>query len=465
MLARWWEPVSSSQKKFNSDVSEYLVRPFWPLEAFESHSENLIVQRVSFGGSDWLLCSLFPCSGDMDQHKRFAIPLDVPLPLVAIKVPKPWGQEIWHSGVEKRGVSLVRLPECPDSTGIPDHNGGATVDVPLPLVELALGVAQDEPRSSVVLLKELDPFDVPYYGELYTEIHTKKSEIYIVTGLGQNTCSDGVGWVKLGLAAAASQNGASAMASDLGEFEAVRSKVDAALLESGYSFEGQVRLGLEGIARLIAAKEELASQEDRIAEHDAWIRASAWFQKHALGLGDVVRVPTHTPHALQPGVRVVEFQTPDYERLILSSNQKVMTQSHWDVSAGISLISDDQAVVDKAIERFSGHEATGVASSAGCEHLVEFDGLHVVRVTLPALSDSNDSSKSLKVAASGVGQVGPFACYVVSGQPQIQGAKSGFTLESGRAYLLLERDVVMLSGVQDAMVVLGSSSPITFRSA
>jgi hypothetical protein len=85
--------------------------------------------------------------------------------LVPVSVPKPWGQEIWHSGVEKRATSRVALltPR------------GLSVEVPLPYVEIALEIARPERQSALVLLKELDPFDVPYYGELYTEIHLQKS--------------------------------------------------------------------------------------------------------------------------------------------------------------------------------------------------------------------------------------------------------------------------------------------------
>jgi hypothetical protein len=41
------------------------------------------------------------------------------------------------------------------------------------------------------------------------------------------------------------------------------------------------------------------------------------------------------PHALQHGVRVVEFQTPVYERKILSFGQRVLTQGHWDTEEAV----------------------------------------------------------------------------------------------------------------------------------
>src|SRR5690606_35807905 len=57
-----------------------------------------------------------------------------------------------------------------------------------------------------------------------------------------------------------------------------------------------------------------------------------------LAVGDVVTVPRLVPHALQHGVRVVEFQTPVYERKILSFGQKVLTQEHWDTVEALTLV-------------------------------------------------------------------------------------------------------------------------------
>ena len=52
-----------------------------------------------------------------------------------------------------------------------------------------------------------------------------------------------------------------------------------------------------------------------------------------------MKVPCHTPHALQHGVRTVEFQTPVYERKILSFAQKVLTQDHWDTEEAVALMA------------------------------------------------------------------------------------------------------------------------------
>ena len=33
--------------------------------------------------------------------------LNAPIPLQPIAIPKPWGQEIWYTGIEQRGVAEV----------------------------------------------------------------------------------------------------------------------------------------------------------------------------------------------------------------------------------------------------------------------------------------------------------------------------------------------------------------------
>ena len=40
-------------------------------------------------------------------------------------------------------------------------------------------------------------------------------------------------------------------------------------------------------------------------------------------------------HSLQHGIKVIEFQTPHYERLIVMFTQKVLTQNHWDTEEAL----------------------------------------------------------------------------------------------------------------------------------
>ena len=67
---------------------------------------------------------------------------------------KPWGREIWYSGIEARGESRVRQG-----------------DLAAPLSDY-LGVAG---LTEVILLKELDAAN----GDLYLEVHELKREVYV----------------------------------------------------------------------------------------------------------------------------------------------------------------------------------------------------------------------------------------------------------------------------------------------
>ncbi|MCY3811399.1 MAG: hypothetical protein OXH15_06360 [Gammaproteobacteria bacterium] len=71
-------------------------------------------------------------------------------------VRKPWGREVWYSGVEERGESRV-------------HHGGERI----PLSRFLATQGRGRP---VTLLKTLHP-DA---GNLYVEVHERKHEVYIV---------------------------------------------------------------------------------------------------------------------------------------------------------------------------------------------------------------------------------------------------------------------------------------------
>ena len=92
-----------------------------------------------------------------------------------------------------------------------------------------------------------------------------------------------------------------------------------------------------------------------------------------LRVGDVVRVPTWTPHSLMHGVRVVEFQTPTYERYIISFAQQVLTQDHWDSAHAIANMQVDTPAAEVLEE-----------VRAGVERIARFDDFNVWRVDLDA---------------------------------------------------------------------------------
>jgi hypothetical protein len=107
---------------------------------------------------------------------------------------------------------------------------------------------------------------------------------------------------------------------------------------------------------------------DPAVELEARSAYEAFTDVRALQPSDVVVVPTWTPHSLQHGVRVVEFQSPTYERYIIAFAQKVLTQNHWDSEyaiANMSLDTPAEPVFEPLGERF--------------ERIARFDQFNVCR--------------------------------------------------------------------------------------
>jgi hypothetical protein len=111
----------------------------------------------------------------------------------------------------------------------------------------------------------------------------------------------------------------------------------------------------------------------------------------ALRVGDVLAVPLCTPHALQHGVRTVEFQTPVYERKILSFAQKVLTQDHWDTEAALQLaemhtpedvpfpvLHCGEGVQVEQIVTFDDFSVQRIHLAPGAEYVVSLGGDHAV---------------------------------------------------------------------------------------
>ena len=86
--------------------------------------------------------------------------LSAPLLLQTVSISKPWGREIWYTGIEERGVSRV-------TDGL--------FSAPLSWV---LSVAPEHLVANcerqINLLKILDPLAEEVYGDLYFELHEEK---------------------------------------------------------------------------------------------------------------------------------------------------------------------------------------------------------------------------------------------------------------------------------------------------
>jgi hypothetical protein len=172
-------------------------------------------------------------------------------------------------------------------------------------------------RQPIVLLKILDPKPEPLAGELYFEVHADKREVYVVTDVDTGAWPDGIGRIRFGM----NQTRRAEFADD----EAFRH----AFLESIERYEA-VRQSIDHGEPGLQAAEQVAREQ-----------AAAFTDYRALQTGDVVAVPAWVPHSLQHGVQVVEFQTPVFERYIISFAQQVTTQDHWDSAEAISRMNLD----------------------------------------------------------------------------------------------------------------------------
>lgn len=204
-----------------------------------------------------------------------AIQSGLPAPLIPVSVPKPWGAEVWYSGIEARGESRV------------GNDAGAE-----PLSAFLGAHGRTDPP---VLLKRL----VPQAGHLYLEVHRTKHEVYVVDRVDAALWPGGRGELLCG-----TDQDLRAAHGDAGLRSAVR---DAALAaERGDA-------GVESVERFMT--------------------------RHSVAPGDSIVVPPGVPHSLRRGVEVVEFQTPVFERLILAASQPVLTQPRWDCSAAAAAMA------------------------------------------------------------------------------------------------------------------------------
>ena len=214
---------------------------------------------------------------------------------------------------------------------------------------------------------------------MYFELHERKREVYVVTHVNQEAWPDGVGAIRYGFSPtrrAQFDDEAAFMAAyrhAVHQYHAVRRTLDQALdtLRRRDGVDLQEPVSAAQTQRWLT---EL-SQETRSQEATLRAQMDNFTALRPLRVGDVVAVPLRTPHALQHGVRTVEFQTPEYERKILSFAQKVLTQDHWDTEEALALACI-QTPTDQPFPLL--HDAEGVR----VEQIVTFDDFIVQRVHL-----------------------------------------------------------------------------------
>jgi hypothetical protein len=287
--------------------------------------------------------------------------LNAPLYLETVVIPKPWGREIWYTGSEIRGVSTIQ-------------------GIPLPWVvwlfkSQLVGQADAEP----VLLKILDPLPQEVYGDLYFEMHSQKTEVYVVTHVDQSAWPTGIGQIRFGFSAEKlaqypdHNKFRSAYLQSVQNYQKIRHQIDARFDEYRIS---------EGFPENVPVPATvLDAWQDRLPlgwqQQEQQLRAE---MNHFTGIrdlavGDVINIDPFTPHALQHGVRAIEFQTPHYERKILSFAQKVLTQSHWDTEMAIA-----EMTITPAPQQ--GFEAVHQSSGVLAEKIADFEQFEVLRVSV-----------------------------------------------------------------------------------
>ena len=292
-----------------------------------------------------------------------------PVSLEPVHIPKPWGEEIWFTGIEPRGVSCA----VPVS--------GQAVPLTWLLSAIPEYLLGNHAGHWPVLLKILSPLPDAGFGDLYLELHEEKREVYIITGVDRAAWPDGVGKIRLGVNPAAvaehgdEQHFRDAFATAARAYEAHRREVDAWLDQRRMSD------GLPANEPVSPAwlRSQLAAQPMAWHEREESLRETleSFTSLKSLQVGDVVQVPLRVPHSLQHGVRAVEFQTPVYERKILAFGQKVLTQPHWDSREGADLMSLSASTepVLPVLEQAPGLQV---------EQVARFDDFSVQRVSVKA---------------------------------------------------------------------------------
>ena len=295
------------------------------------------------------------------------INLRAPLKLDRLLIPKPWGQEIWYTGIEERGVCSIHK-------------------IPLPwILEVFASMITGTRELTPILLKILDPSPHEVYGDLYFELHQKKREVYIVTHIDKNAWPDSTGKIRLGFCPdkvnsyADAQQFKDAYLASVEAYRQVRNKIDAKFDE--FRLNTQAEEDEPGTMETI--KEWQDKIEPELAEQEMNLRdaMNEFTAQRNLHVGDVIHVNPHVPHSLPHGVRVVEFQTPHYERYILSFAQKVLTQDHWDTERALDHVQLDLeetevqeiSETESLVADFEEFRATRIVLQPGMDKVIDAD--------------------------------------------------------------------------------------------
>jgi hypothetical protein len=353
------------------------------------------------------------------QLKMAWIELQHGLNLQPVEIPKPWGKEIWHTGIEQRGVSRVISEE-----------GSTALDwVIAAAPQQVLGK-----YHTPILLKILDPLPDEVYGDLYFEMHEEKQEVYVVTHIDAQAWPEGTGGIRFGFSQGLRKSFASdsdfkcAYRDAVRRYRMVRKRMDEVLDEKREA----ENVGLnEPVMPDVMQRWMKTLDQALLCEEKALRDAMENFLAiKSLQSGDVITVPCLMPHSLQHGVRTVEFQTPVYERKILSFAQKVLTQSHWDTEEALEKLSLDAPPEETLAILYRDEKICR-------EHVVQFSDFRVERITLELDAKLSLQKKDYRLLLVVTGEVVLNGRTLRAAESVLIPAISEFWLESKQKTVLL----------------------------
>ncbi len=254
--------------------------------------------------------SLTPIESVAKNRNVSIIQPNKPFQLEALKIPKPWGYESWYTGIEKRGVVKVL-----------DKHG--KTELPYSLNIFKKQILGDY-TEDIILLKKLIPRAEDVIGDLYYEMHEKKWEVYVVTEIDKSAWPKGIAVIKAGLNPKKISEYKKKFGNDW------KINLINTFKKTTNEYE-KIRLKIDNCNEVISSN--LLSKESELREKTASFVGDCYVKN-----GDIVSFPPYLIHSLQHGIKVIEFQTPHYERLIVMFGQKVITQDMWDTNEALEKI-------------------------------------------------------------------------------------------------------------------------------
>ena len=384
----WQEPVIQQkfQELLSYQINSQAIQGCVWKESFQSTSEIKQMLHIN---------TVAPLQSIALHHQAALLSSGKPLSLQTVRIPKPWGYEEWYTGVEKRGVACIRTAE------------GST-ELPYALSLFRQGSLKNH-AEQLILLKSLNPSPQAVLGDLYLEMHEKKWEVYLVTKINLLAWPSGVGIIKAGLhpqkvktyQRSWGNHWLSPYLKDfetsIAAYESTRRQIDQLLddMKKGEHCDPHLPSPPESTLPFLKKVPYVLQNEEKQRREDLY----SFVGDHPVKVGDVIIFPPYHMHSLQHGIRVIEFQTPHYERLILMFGQKVLTQDHWDTKKAFSMMKPE-------VYQSPPLQELGKTEEWQKEHLVDFPNFTVERVLiLPGgeYSDRTGDDYHLWIAVKGEG--------------------------------------------------------------